>query len=68
MRAAFGMAATVTGGCMGIYRRKHRDPETGKVRLGHYYYKFTMDGVTYKQTVKTAHTPPSRRRRAAGAR
>lgn len=41
---------------MGIYRRKHKDPETGKVRLGHYYYKFTMDGVTYKQTVKTART------------
>lgn len=41
---------------MPVYRRKRKDPETGKVRPGHYYYKFTLDGVTYKQTVKTAHT------------
>lgn len=41
---------------MPVYRRKWRDPKTGEYRLGHYYYKFVVDGVTYKQTVKTART------------
>lgn len=41
---------------MPVYRRKYKDPETGKVRLGNFYFKFTIDGVTYKETVKTART------------
>lgn len=41
---------------MPVYRRKYRDPETGRIRLGNFYFKFTIDGVTYKETVKTART------------
>lgn len=41
---------------MAVYRRKYKDPETNKIRLGNFYFKFTIDGVTYKQTVKTART------------
>lgn len=41
---------------MPVYRRKYKDPETGRVRLGNFYFKFTVDGVTYKETVKTART------------
>ena len=31
---------------------------TGKIRLGHYYYKFDLHGVTYKETIKEARTKP----------
>lgn len=41
---------------MPVYRRKYKDPETNKIRLGNFYFKFTVDGVTYKETVKTART------------
>ena len=41
---------------MPVYRRKRRDPKTGKVRPGNFYVKFTLDGTTYKQTVKSART------------
>lgn len=41
---------------MPVYRRKYKDAETGKTRLGNFYFKFTVDGVTYKKTVKTART------------
>jgi integrase len=41
---------------MPVYRRKWKDPQTGEDRLGHYYYKFVVEGVTYKATVKTAQT------------
>jgi integrase len=41
---------------MPVYRRKYRDKKTGKVRYGHYYYKFDLHGVTYKETVKEART------------
>src|SRR5947209_11437837 len=41
---------------MPAYRRKCIDPETGKIRYGSYYFKFDLDGVTYKETVKTART------------
>jgi integrase len=39
---------------MPIYRHKWKDKKTGKIRLGSYYYKFTLDGETYRETVKTA--------------
>lgn len=41
---------------MPVYRRKYKDRETGKVRFGHYYYKFDLHGITYKETVKEART------------
>jgi integrase len=41
---------------MPVYRRKWKDKKTGKIRLGHFYFKFDVDGVTYKETVKTART------------
>jgi len=41
---------------MSVYRRKWKDKKTGETRLGHYYFKFDVDGVTYKETVKTART------------
>lgn len=41
---------------MPVYRRKWKDSKTGKIRLGSYYFKFTIDGLTYKETVKTART------------
>src|SRR2546421_9626997 len=41
---------------MPVYRRKWKDRETGETRLGHYFFKFDVDGVTYKETVKTART------------
>jgi integrase len=41
---------------MAVYRRKWKDRKTGDVRFGHYYFKFDVDGVTYKETVKTART------------
>jgi integrase len=41
---------------MSVYRRKWKDKETGKIHLGGYYFKFDVDGVTYKETVKTART------------
>ena len=41
---------------MPVYRRKWKDKKTGKIRLGGYYFKFDVDGVTYKETVKTART------------
>src|SRR2546423_14796574 len=41
---------------MPVYRRKWKDKNTGQFRLGHYYFKFVVDGVTYKETVKTART------------
>ncbi len=41
---------------MAVYRRKYKDYETGKIRLGNFYFKFTIDGVTFKETVKTART------------
>ncbi len=41
---------------MPVYRRKYRDKKTGKIRMGSYYFKFEIDGTTYKETVKTART------------
>jgi integrase len=41
---------------MSVYRRKWKDKETGEIRLGSFYYKFDVDGETYKATVKTART------------
>jgi hypothetical protein len=41
---------------MPVYRRKWKDREKGETRLGHYFFKFDVDGVTYKETVKTART------------
>src|SRR5215213_2039681 len=41
---------------MAAYRRKYKDPRPNKIRLGNFYFKFTVDGVTYKETVKTART------------
>lgn len=41
---------------MPVYRRKWKDQKTGKTRAGSYYFKFTVDGLTYKETVKTART------------
>ncbi len=41
---------------MAVYRRKYRDAETGETRLGSYFFKFDVDGETYKETVKTART------------
>ena len=41
---------------MPVYRRRWRDPATGETRTGSYYYKFDLDGETYKATVKTART------------
>jgi integrase len=41
---------------MAVYRRKWKDRETGKTCFGNYYFKFVVDGVTYKETVKTART------------
>lgn len=41
---------------MPVYRRKWKDRNTGEIRLGHYFFKFDVDGVTYKETVKTART------------
>jgi integrase len=41
---------------MSAYRRKWKDKKTGKIRLGSYYFKFDLDGETYKETVKTART------------
>lgn len=41
---------------MAVYRRKWKDKETGKTCHGNYYFKFVVDGVTYKETVKTART------------
>lgn len=40
---------------MPVYRRKYKDGE-GKVRLGHFYFKFVVDGQVYKETVLTART------------
>jgi integrase len=40
---------------MPVYRRQYRD-KGGKVRLGHYYFKFVVDGEVYKETVPTART------------
>ncbi|HEX8502628.1 MAG TPA: site-specific integrase [Pyrinomonadaceae bacterium] len=40
---------------MPVYRRKYRD-KAGDVRLGHYYFKFVVDGEVYKETVPTART------------
>lgn len=41
---------------MAVYRRKWKDKKTGKVRPCGFYFKFDVDGVTYKETVKTART------------
>ncbi|HYH85830.1 MAG TPA: site-specific integrase [Pyrinomonadaceae bacterium] len=41
---------------MPVYRRKWKDKKTGKIRLGSYFFKFDVDGVPYKETVKTART------------
>jgi integrase len=41
---------------MPVYRRKYKDQKTGETRLGGYYFKFDVDGITYKETVKTART------------
>ena len=41
---------------MPVYRRKWKDKESGKICLGSYYFKFDIDGVTYKENVKTART------------
>ena len=41
---------------MPVYRRKWKDKKTGEIRLGHYFFKFDVDGITYKETVKTART------------
>jgi integrase len=41
---------------MAVYRRKYKDRKTGEVRYGSYYFKFTVDGATHKETVKTART------------
>lgn len=41
---------------MPVYRRKWKDRKTGETRLGSFYFKFDVDGVTYKETVKTART------------
>lgn len=43
---------------MAVYRRKYKDKLTGKIRFGHYYYKFDLHGVTYKETIKEARTKP----------
>lgn len=40
---------------MPVYRRKYKD-KGGHVRLGHYYFKFVVDGTVYKETVLTART------------
>jgi integrase len=40
---------------MPVYRRKYKDGE-GNVRLGHFYFKFVVDGEVYKETVLTART------------
>ena len=40
---------------MAVYRGKYKDSE-GKVRYGHYYFKFVVDGQVYKETVLTALT------------
>src|SRR5207237_4077295 len=65
MRAAGGVesARFLRDGCnrmrrhaMAVYRRKWKDKKTGKICLGNYYFKFDVDGVTYKETVKTART------------
>jgi len=41
---------------MSVYRRKYKDEKTGEARSGSYYFKFDVDGITYKETVKTART------------
>ncbi|MGB9182414.1 MAG: site-specific integrase [Pyrinomonadaceae bacterium] len=41
---------------MPVYRRKWKDKKTGKTCYGSYYFKFDIDGATYKETVKTART------------
>jgi hypothetical protein len=41
---------------MAVYRRKWKDRKTGKTCTDNYYFKFDVDGVTYKETVKTART------------
>jgi integrase len=41
---------------MPVYRRKYKDRETGETHLCSYYFKFDVDGITYKETVKTART------------
>ncbi len=43
---------------MPVYKRKWKDEQTGRTRTGSYYFKFVVDGVTYKETVKTARTKP----------
>jgi integrase len=43
---------------MPVYRRKYKDKLTGKIRYGHYYYKFDLHGQTYKDTVMEARTKP----------
>jgi integrase len=40
---------------MPVYRRKYKD-ESGKVRYGHYYFKFVVGGEVFKETVLTART------------
>lgn len=40
---------------MPVYRRKYKD-KGGGVRLGHFYFKFVVDGQVYKETVLTAGT------------
>jgi integrase len=41
---------------MSVYRRKWKDKKTGKTCYGSYFFKFDVDGTTYKETVKTART------------
>lgn len=40
---------------MPVYRRKYKD-KGGTTRLGHYYFKFVVEGEVYKETVLTART------------
>lgn len=41
---------------MAVNRHQTIDKETGKTRLGTYYYKFDHNGVTYQRTIKEART------------
>jgi integrase len=40
---------------MPVYRRKYKDKE-GKVRYGHFFYKFVVGGEVFKETILTART------------
>lgn len=40
---------------MPVYRRRYKD-EAGRVRYGHYYFKFVVGGEVFKETVLTART------------